>query len=345
MQSQRRQPLATQRRQPSVLLRRPISSKYRHQDSVLPMRRDTSISYNHTATPYHDEELRPKKSHNFSVFQHRLMGYTHLMRKEYIDRSRHHHDPDAIGIGSTRKSTNPSTSSHSNRSPSDGESIDNVTIFRQLSILKRGGYWKHLQREEEYREETTPQQSWRIYDGGKDENKENAANDDIDEDDNDDDDDDDEEEIDDGYLVEYAFNTDRVDLGGPHGFYIHAITEDGWVCSDDRLRDNDDDVDVDVNDDDQQYECEGEARRRRRRRQNVQQQLSTLPSSSSSSTLLLRLPKKVASLGREGMFIIGINLMKRRDNGAVEPCNHYSNSNHGIVVRSSSEDLYGRILI
>ncbi|OEU23021.1 hypothetical protein FRACYDRAFT_233187 [Fragilariopsis cylindrus CCMP1102] len=130
----------------------------------------------------------------------------------------------------------------------------------------------------------------------------------------------------------------KVGVGGPHGFYIHAVTEDGWMCSDDQLRD-----DVDVNDDDQQDECEEEARRRRH---NVERQLSML--SPSSSTLLLRLPKKVASLGRKGMLILGINLMERRHNGAIEPCNHHSYSNYGTIARpssESSEDLYGRISI
>jgi hypothetical protein len=251
--SRRRQPLAMQRRQPSVLLRFPFSSKHSRHKYVLPMRRDPSISYKHTVTSSHDEELRPGNIPTFLVFQHRLMGYTYLMRKGFIDRSLYHHVPDAIGTESARKSANPSTSPHSNHSPSDSESIDNVTLFRQLSILKRGGYWKYLQREEKYREETTPQQSWRNYNGGKDENKENAPH--IDEDDNDDDDDE-EEEIYDGYQVECAlFDTDQVGVGGPRGFYVHAVTEDGWMCSDDRLRD-----DVDVNDNDQQDECEGEAR-------------------------------------------------------------------------------------
>ena len=302
------------------------------------MRRDPSISYKHAITSSHDEEIRPGKIRNFLVIQHRLMECTYLMRKGSIDQSRHHHVPDTIGTKSTHKSANPnpSASPRSNHSPRDSESIDNVTLFRQLSILKRGGYWKHLQREEEYREGTTPQQSWRNYNGGNDEDKENAPH--IDEDDNDDDDDD-EEEIDDGYLVECAlFNTDQVGVGGPRGFYVHAVTEDGWMCSDDQLRD-----DVDVKDDDQQDECEEEARRRR---QNVERQHLML--SPSSSTLLLRLPKKVASLGRKGMLILGINLMERRHNGAIEPCNHYSNSNHGTIVRpssESSEDLYGRISI
>jgi hypothetical protein len=35
---------------------------------------------------------------------------------------------------------------------------------------------------------------------------------------------------------------------------------------------------------------------------------------------ILRLPSKLASLGRDGMKLFGMDLMKRRDNGVLEPC-------------------------
>jgi len=262
--------------------------------------------------------------------------------------------PHFNAIPSTNDENKEAGSSSSGSYNSEG--IENVTIFRQLSILKLGGYWKHLQREDQYGEETTPRQSWICR--GKDENKENVmrshpnifttvpfyheqrditTDDDIDDDDDDDDDeddgddDDDEiEEVDDGCLngsnsdsfIECAFNTDRVGFVGPFGgFFIHAITEDGWMCSD-QLYDTSNKINA--NDDDQQDKCEVEAR-----------QLSTFP--------LLRLPKKVTALGQEGMYIEDMDLMKRRDNGTIEPCNHRHNSFYDTIFRSSSENLCRRI--
>jgi len=224
----------------------------------------------------------------------------------------------------------------------NGEGIEkNVTIFRQLSILKLGGYWKHLQREDQW-EGITPQQSW-IF-GGNDENKENVIrshpnifttvpvyheqrditiDDDIAEEDDDGDDGDDIEEVDDFCLngrksdlfIECAFNTDRVGFVGG-GFYIQKITGDGWICSDQLYDKNN------INDDDGQQDTQTH-------------QLSTLP--------LLRLPKKVTALGQEGMYIEDIDLMKRRDNGTIEPCNHRHNSHYDTIFCSTSEDICRRI--
>ena len=54
---------------------------------------------------------------------------------------------------------------------------------------------------------------------------------------------------------------------------------------------------------------------------------------------LLRLPSKVAKLGRVGMTISGIDLMKRSDNGILEPCS-------SATERSGMETkLYGVILL
>ena len=48
------------------------------------------------------------------------------------------------------------------------------------------------------------------------------------------------------------------------------------------------------------------------------------------SMFLLRLPAKVAALGKEGMLVMGVDLMKRRDNGVLEPCTHFRPSNPSI---------------
>lgn len=43
---------------------------------------------------------------------------------------------------------------------------------------------------------------------------------------------------------------------------------------------------------------------------------------------LLRLPTRVASLGLEGTIIVGMDLVKRSDNGSLEPCDEQSNVFH-----------------
>ena len=114
-------------------------------------------------------------------------------------------------------------------------------------------------------------------------------------------------------FVGCAFTTDRVDFGVPIGFYVHAVTEDGWVCSE-GLRDN--------NDVGEHEECGEEGRPKK--------------------LLLLRLPSKVAAIGRQGMYVQHVDLMKRQDNGAVEPCNRRSYM-YGFMNRFSTVDLHGRI--
>ena len=53
------------------------------------------------------------------------------------------------------------------------------------------------------------------------------------------------------------------------------------------------------------------------------------------SMFLLRLPAKVAALGKEGMLVTGVDLMKRRDNGVLEPCTHFRPSNPSIDVTNA----------
>lgn len=183
--------------------------------------------------------------------------------------------------------------------------IDSNKIFRQLNILKRGGYWKHLVMGGSVPEHV-------CYDDGdvyeeeqnrirKEENKENLPraghpniqitnssqgewsyeeDDFIQE----------EEEFHSngvGPFVGSALvtNSKHGMVDGPVGFRVHEITEDGWMCS----------------------HCHG----------------AIGPSNTSQHPLLLfHLPDRVATLGRMGMVISGIDLMKRRDNGALEPHTH-----------------------
>lgn len=55
------------------------------------------------------------------------------------------------------------------------------------------------------------------------------------------------------------------------------------------------------------------------------------------STILLHLPPKVAALGRQGMVVTGVDLMKRKDNGVLEPYSHFRSSN------SSANYLFGSV--
>jgi hypothetical protein len=69
-------------------------------------------------------------------------------------------------------------------------------------------------------------------------------------------------------------------------FFVKKVTDDGWFCASSQ--------------EEQEASCH-----------------------------LLRLPSKVAKLGCNGMSITGITLMKRRDNGVLEPCNPLGNIGNG----------------
>mmetsp|Transcript_26914 Transcript_26914/g.63211 ORF Transcript_26914/g.63211 Transcript_26914/m.63211 type:complete len:464 (+) Transcript_26914:166-1557(+) len=243
-----------------------------------------------------------------------------------------------LGVYNVRDSTGATCSNPLEREPttcvSPIEDIDSVTIFRHLNVLKRGGYWKHLPRDDPPREGRAnfPRESQ--YTIRKEENKENSpsANHpnarvpsalptewDVEEDD------DDEylgvEADGHGTIVENPFEGSALATGGHRsdtlgefaGFRVHAITDDGWLCGSEPYRES--------SAHDQQHQ--------------LQQPL-----------LLLHLPRKVAALARSGMFVRGVDLMKRRDNGALEPHSHQDgNDSQGNRDRSLGDSLFGRILL
>ena len=246
---------------------------------------------------------------------------------------------------SVRNLHNSTCESHSN--PLDGEpttcispteGIDSATIFRQLNVLKRGGYWKHLPRDEVnmVEQERPPRERLprEMYDSiRKEENKENSptANHpnmpvssssqigwDGEEEEEEEDDEYFGEDVDGrGTFVENlyigsAFVTghSRNMLGEFVGFRVHSITDDGWLCGSERSRD------ISI--------------------QNHQLQ----------PLLLLHLPRKVAALGRPGMRVWGVDLMKRWDNGALEPHSHHvCNTSHGNRDGSLGDSVFGRIFL
>lgn len=59
------------------------------------------------------------------------------------------------------------------------------------------------------------------------------------------------------------------------------------------------------------------------------------------SKFLLHLPPKVAALGKQGMLVTGVDLMKRRDNGILEPCTHFRPSNPS--TNATNDLLFGSI--
>ncbi len=210
------------------------------------------------------------------------------------------------------------------------EVIDKEKIFQQLNILKRGGYWKHLSGNCRGGEFSDGDDIWhhedifihedRLDRKRKDENKENgrqarhpniqimsSA----------------QEEVD--FREEEEFHRNSVGpfvgsaltvnskismMDGPIGFRIIEITEDGWMCCLDRF-----------------WHCVC----------NINKHHAVDSSGILRQALvLLYLPRRVAALGRQGMVISDIDLMKRRDNGALEPHTHNSS------IRSINP-LVGRI--
>ncbi len=59
------------------------------------------------------------------------------------------------------------------------------------------------------------------------------------------------------------------------------------------------------------------------------------------SKFLLHLPPKVAALGKQGMLVKGVDLMKRRDNGILEPCTHFRPSTPS--TNAADDLLFGSI--
>eukprot|EP00536_Pseudo-nitzschia_multiseries_P012200 jgi/Psemu1/31204/gm1.31204_g len=220
-------------------------------------------------------------------------------------------------------------------SSSKKDSIDSEMIFRQLNVLKQGGYWEHLPREEDHQESTPDLYNREETINGEvqafvheDENKENSRrnyhpnrnvqysnsgeiltniNDDNgevgDEDENEDEDEQGgdeyggEREMDIGGTSVFVGSAFINGFGGaePVGFYVDEITGDGWICS----------------------------KFRQGKKKNSFNDDEDIGEREHHSKLLLRLPSKVALLGRLGMHVQGVNLLKRRDNGVVEPFDQY----------------------
>ena len=185
--------------------------------------------------------------------------------------------------------------------------IDSNKIFRQLNILKRGGYWKHLMGEGGL--ENVCNDDGDVYEKEenrirKEENKENlprASHPNIQitnssqgewsyEEDDSIEEEEEEEALHRNGVSTFVgsalvANSKHGMVDGPVGFQVHEITEDGWMCG----------------------HWHG----------------ATYPIDTAQQPLLLfHLPDRVAALGRIGMVIGGIDLMKRRDNGALEPHTH-----------------------
>ena len=102
-------------------------------------------------------------------------------------------------------------------------------------------------------------------------------------------------------------------LGGSIGFRVHAITEDGWMCCLEELAPS---------------VCKKNCNA-----------LADEPCATQQTLVLLHLPTKVAALGRQGMFVSGMDLMKRRDNGVLEPHTRILSSN---PLTRSTNHLFGR---
>ena len=194
--------------------------------------------------------------------------------------------------------------------PADSSaSVDQGMIVKQLSILKRGDYWKHLPSEDGRESGPISGPSVPTLSSMDEEQDEGAENDafpdkeniphlrnrlDIDQRDLD---------YPDSHFAQgetrrrspqassharssvTSDNDERVLPVNGCYFYIRRVTEDGWLCAGSSETQHDDDVD-----------CH-----------------------------LLRLPTKVAKLGCNGMKISGINLIKRQDNGVFEPFNNAEN--------------------
>ena len=409
----KRSPLAlqgTSRGKHAVSRRRSVLSKFYRYKYVLPVTRKLERS-NFVIAPSDNH-----KKHEFRPMPMMVVPTHNYCPPDY----QQHTDDDNIGGTCNSNSNIYSSSSASVGARSQSKSIptstqkdgddkegtinrktscsdiktEETTIFRQLGILKRGGYWKHLPREEqeqdqeEHEEGMLPDERWRNNSmgslvGNKDENKENLIRylnhpnvmrtvaefneDDVEADDDtiateiDDMDDDDclHDSNSDPFSEYVLTRTDRIGCNANSGsigslckgFYIHAITEDGWMCSNNCFHNSDIATDSNSYDEVLRGELKGEDNDKDKESRLKFQQLassssSSSPSLSSSSPLiLLRLPNKVAALGREKMHVQEIGLVKRRDNGTVEPCNYYLNSDGDVIIHSASEQLYGRILL
>jgi hypothetical protein len=260
----------------------------------------------------------------------------------------------ALSMGPKSSQTDPPTStpiaSPIVTSCSDRGIVDGDKIIHQLSVLKAGGYWKYLSSsggdgielghysDVEDNTDGTNHQSYNSNNEAKENSRPvfgNLHNDGGSrgirggnrtwrrrnrtmtnpsryEPDNDDDDDDDEDEQygnddddDNTSSIDSDNHTTRSTaastflagcvLSGTstvhctNGFFVTKVTGDGWLCA-------------------RAVPLESDS-------------CTTSTCADSIPTYLLRLPWKVARLGRDGMSINGIDLRQRRDNGALEPCN------------------------
>eukprot|EP00532_Pseudo-nitzschia_australis_P015822 CAMPEP_0168255824 /NCGR_PEP_ID=MMETSP0141_2-20121125/5463_1 /TAXON_ID=44445 /ORGANISM="Pseudo-nitzschia australis, Strain 10249 10 AB" /LENGTH=427 /DNA_ID=CAMNT_0008192355 /DNA_START=122 /DNA_END=1406 /DNA_ORIENTATION=- len=236
-----------------------------------------------------------------------------------------------------QQSFNSGTSILTEEGVAPAQKIDST--FRQLNVLKQGGYWEHLPREEGHQEaiKGTWEQKEGVTEGRhnfsrKDDNKENVSRhyhpntpvpynirDESPRYWSDEDDDDEEHYWGETEMNRNRFNafigsafTNQLDVGEPIGFYVFEITEEGWMCSDLRNNNNDDDSDNDKD----------------------------IGKNRHQTMLLLRLPSKVTALGWRGMYIQGIDLMRRRNNGVLEPCNQHSAVNDILWNPSVRNDFY-----
>jgi hypothetical protein len=241
----------------------------------------------------------------------------------------------------------------------NNDDIDSTTIFRQLNILKRGGYWKYLPREDaqeeehHWDEERLPERRSNLF--RKEENKENfprASHPNTRiayrsqrewEWDNEEDDDDHEDYGEEGETHRNSIdpfvgsaleisNKNYIDIECI-GFRVHTVTKDGWMCSSEQICCGNNN-------------CDGATAGSTKQQQQQQQPQQQL-------LVMLHLPSKVATLGRQGMCVRGMDLMKRRNNGVLEPHTHrhantgYGNG-HGILEDRPSTTmnhylLFGRI--
>jgi hypothetical protein len=208
----------------------------------------------------------------------------------------------------------------------NNDGIDSATIFRQLNILKTGGYWKYLlledaqEEEQDWDEEMLPEErSNRVRKEASKENSPRASHPNTCigyrnqrewEWDDEEDYEDYEEE---GRTHRNSINpfvgsalqiSNKNDIGIECiGFRVQTVTKDGWMCSSEQFCCG-------------SNNCNGATAGSTRHQQQ--------------HLVLLHLPSKLAALGRHGMYMRGMDLMKRRDNGAVEPhTHHHANTGYG----------------
>ncbi|KAG7362031.1 hypothetical protein IV203_025697 [Nitzschia inconspicua] len=211
------------------------------------------------------------------------------------------------------------------RAPTTHGEIDQAKILHHLRVLKNGGYWQYLPKEED--------------------NSPAVA--------------------DDGVLREQSDSDDTSDLVGEsdtrssrrHGDLSSQVARDGvgnkenisHLVNRKQLRnrvseneldhhdDEDDDPEEDEDHDDVLNAVDNHNDRFgivhsmcvlsaqpqgivvRRVTDDGWMMASSLDTTTVEASCLLRLPSKVASLGRDGMTIFGMDVMKRKDNGALEP--------------------------